>query len=56
MSLSFDRILMDAIVLTNNIKKNEALADKVADDAELSYLELESMQQVNIKNKVFATF
>ena len=47
MSLSFDRILMDAIVLTNNIKKNEALADKVADDAELSYLELESMQQVN---------
>ncbi|CAO1414628.1 unnamed protein product [Diamesa tonsa] len=45
MSLSFDRILMDAIVLTNNIKRNEALADKVADDAELSYLELESMQQ-----------
>ena len=36
-------------MLTTNIKKNEALADKVADDAELSHLALESMQQVNVK-------
>ncbi|CAO1408186.1 unnamed protein product [Diamesa serratosioi] len=51
MSLSFDRILMDTIVLTNNIKKNEILAEKVGDDAELSYLELESMQQFHEQYK-----